>query len=135
MKKQQISFYGNLIPLSPDKLYLQGGWVRAPGNVWLGRFFYDERKQKSCWGYSMPAILDTPEWTFAVQLLVPDKDGTGFRRKNGQPYSMASKHWTFPPEAANMRPFMTAFGPRECDDHWIVEVRKAPGDSAVKYSQ
>jgi hypothetical protein len=130
---RQISFYGNVFPVSPDKIYLQGGWVRAPGNVWYGRYFYDKDKRQICWGYSAPAIRKTPEWTYTVQLLLPDTDGSGFRRPKGR--SMAVKQWMFPTDARFVSLFVVAFGPGECDDHWILEVKKAPRDARVKASK
>ena len=54
-----------------------------------------------------------------------------FRRKDGNVYQMALKHWMFPPEAKYMEVFVTAFGPGECDDHWVLEVHKAPAGAAV----
>ena len=123
---KQVSFFGNLIHLSPDKTYLQGGWVRAPGNVWHGRYFYGPDKEGMSWGYSMPAVRNTLEWTFGVQLLLPDKDGTGSKRKDGKPFSMALKQWTFPTEAAYMSVFVTAFGPGQAGDFWIVELDPPP---------
>lgn len=130
-RSKQVSFFGNLIPLSPDKTYLQGGWVRAPGNVWHGRYFHDADGKGMCWAYSMMAVRNTPEWTFSVQLLSPDKDGTGFRRKEGRPYSVAQKQWTFPPEASYMTVFVTTFAPGEAGDFWIVELStEAPGVSS-----
>ncbi len=121
-KAKRVSFHGNLVPISADKTYLQGGWIRAPGNVWHGRYFYNADQKHMSWGYSMPAVRNTPEWTFGVQLLLPDKDGTGSRRKDGKPYSMALKQWTFPTEAAYMSVFVTAFGPGETGDFWVVEI-------------
>ena len=118
----QASFYGNQIALSADKTYLQGGWVRAPGNVWYGRFFYDQDKKGISWGYSMMAVRNTPEWTFAVQLLSPDTDGSGFPRKAGRVSGMAQKQWMFPTEAVYMGVFVTAFGPGEAGNFWIVEI-------------
>ena len=120
---KQVSFWGNFIPLSPDKTYLQGGWVR--GDVWYGRYFHDAEREGSCWAYSMMAVRKTPEWTFSVHLIVPDKDGKGFRRKQGQAYEMVLKHWTFPPEASYMTAFVTTFGPGEAGDFWIVEVSQS----------
>ena len=127
---KQVSFSGNLIPISSDKTYLQGGWVHAPGNVWHGRYFYGSEKEAMSWGYSMPAVRETPEWTFGVQLLLPDKDGSGSRRKDdGSPYSMALKQWTFPTEAAYMTVFVTAFGPGHAADFWIIEINPPPKPS------
>ena len=125
-KARQVSFNGNLIPISADKTYLQGGWVRAPGNVWHGRYYHNAEKNSMCWSYSMPAVRKTPEWTFVVQLLLPDTDGTAFGRKNGQPYEMARKHWLFPTEAAYMSIFVTAFGPGQCGDFWVVQIDPPP---------
>jgi len=130
--RRQVSFYGNLIALSADKTYLQGGWVRAPGNAWLGRFFYDGDKKTISWAYAIMSARNTPEWTFGVQLLVPDRDKTGFKRnEDGRVFGMAQKHWNFPPEAKYISAFVTAFGAGECDDHWIVEVSKAPPGTSV----
>ena len=129
----EIMFIGSLIPMSPEKIYLQGGWVRAPGNVWYGRNFYDKDKQKICLGYSMPAITQTPEWTYVVQLLLPDVDGSGFRRPEGR--SMAVKQWMFPTDGRFMKLLVVAFGPGECDDHWMLEVTKAPEGASVIPSQ
>ena len=119
---KEVSFCGNLFPIYANKRYLQGGWVRAPGNVWHGRYFYNGDQKHMSWGYSMPAVRNTPEWTFGVQLLVPDKDRTGFRRKQGRVYEMALKQWTFPPEAGYMSVFLGAFGPGEAGDFWVVEI-------------
>ncbi len=122
---KQPSFYGNVFPISSKKTYLQGGWIRAPGDVWLGRWFYDhEKKEMVCWGYSMMAVRNTPEWTFAVQLLMLDKDGTGTRRRAGNVHGIVLKQWTFPPEAGYMAVFATAFGPGEAGDFWVVEIDK-----------
>ena len=131
-RKRESHYYGNLIPISSDKLYLQGGWVRAPGNVWLGRWFSDVGKSHMTWAYSMPGVRKTSEWTFGVQLLQPDNDKTGHKRDgNGRPYEMALKHWTFPLEARYIEPYIVAFGPGECDDHWIVEAQRAPTGATV----
>ena len=120
--RKQVEFRGNLVPISADKTYLQGGWVRAPSNIWHGRYFYNVDRAHMSWGYSMPAVQKTPEWTFGVQLLLPDKDGTGSRRKDGKPYSMALKQWTFPTEAAYMSVFVIAYGPGQAGDFWIIEI-------------
>lgn len=119
---RQLSFWGNLVPISANKRYLQGGGLRAPGDVWLGRYFYDAEKNPMGYGYSMMSVRNTPQWTSAVQLLLPDNDGTGFKRKDGLAYSVAQKQWTFPPEASYMAVFVTAFGSGEAGDFWIVEI-------------
>lgn len=120
------------VPLDPDKTYLQGGWIRAPGNIWYGRRFHDEEHEVLSWSYVMSAVHDTPEWTFGVQLLVPDTDGGGFRhRDDGRIFEMALKHWLFPPVASTMRIMVVAFSPGECDDLWIVEAERAPADATV----
>ena len=70
----------------------------------------------------MMAVRNTPEWTFAVQLLMLDKDGTGTRRRAGNVHGIVLKQWTFPPEAGYMAVFATAFGPGEAGDFWVVEI-------------
>ena len=44
---------------------------------------------------------------------------------------MARKHWTFPREAKYMSVLVVAFGPGEADDHWVIEVTKAPQGASV----
>ncbi len=133
---KKLYFCGNPIALSPERRYLQGGWVRAPGNIWHGRYFNSADKKPMCFGYSMPAIRNTPEWTFAVQLLMLDKDGTGTRRKDGLALSMALKQWTFPPEAGYMSVFLVAFGPGgEAGDFWVVELSQAPEASSTPVTE
>ena len=130
---KQVNVYSNQIPIAPGKTYLQGGWVRAPGNIWYGRYFYWPDRRGMSWGYSAPAIHSTPEWTFAVQHILPDEDGTGSRRKpDGTPYSMALKQWTHPKEAAYLCLFMVSFRPGEVDDHWIIEIKETPPDLSLK---
>ncbi len=121
----QVSCYGNIIPITQGELFLQGGWVRAPGNVWFGRFFFDEQQRRPCWGYLM-VVRDTPEWTFCVQLLEPDPEGKAYQVEDGATTGMPSPPWKYPRDAYYLCNFVTAFGPGEVDDHWILRVKKAP---------
>lgn len=67
---------------------------------------------------------------YSAQLLLPDEDGSGFKRPEGR--SMAVKQWMFPKDGRYFSVFAVAFGSGECDDHWILEVKKAPKDGSVK---
>lgn len=125
---KQVNYFGAMIPVSPGKRYLQGGWVRAPGNVWFGRRYHDEKRRCLTWSYGAMAIRRTPEWTFVAHLLVPDEVGDAFRRRDdGRVYEMARKHWCFPPETVFFEPYVTAFGPGEFGGHWLVELSE-PAD-------
>jgi len=126
VERRPIHAYDSYIPLSSGKTYLQGGWFRAPGNVWYGRCFYDGHKEEMCLGYLASAVYKFPHWTFAVQFLKPDEDGTGYRRRpDGRPFGIARKNWTFPKEAAFMSSMIVVYGDGEADDLWVVEARKA----------
>jgi hypothetical protein len=142
----QVAALGNLIPIAPGKRFLQGGWVRAPGNVWYGRYFYDHDadfapdeetlhiQSAVGFGYAAMAIQNTPQWTFLVQLLEVDADGSSFPREGKTGHernTVARKGWTFPRDAGYMRLFITAFGAGELDDPWIVEVRHAPARAKI----
>gem|GEM_PF-5567263 len=123
---------GAYVPIAPGKTYLQGGWVRAPGNIWYGRRFHDDTEEVISWSYVMAAVHNTPEWMFGVQLLLPDADGSGFRhRDDGSIFEMALKHWLLAPTAGRLRIMVVAFQPGECDDLWIVEAARAPAAAVV----
>lgn len=134
---KQVTFDGGKAPVSMDKRYLQGGWVRAPGasgDAWLGRWFYDKEQEPiKVWGYAVMSVRNTPEWTFAVQLLEPDTDGSAVRAmRDGRPHGMIRTHWKFLPTFTSyMAPFVTSFGSGECDDHWLVEITEAPEGAPV----
>ena len=130
---KQTNLYSNFIDVSGQKTYLQGGWVRAPGNIWYGRQFYDATKTNLSWGYVAPAVRQTPEWQFVAQRLLLDVDGTGTRRDpSGRAHSMSLHQWTFPPEAAYMTLMVVSFGPGNVDDHWLIELTDAPEDYVLE---
>lgn len=130
---KQISYLDRTIEFEEEAAYLQGGWIRAPGNVWYGRtFLNEERNINDSWGYSIPALRKTPEWVFAVQRLEEADDWDAYdHHADGRPHGMARMQWTYPVFAAQMRPFMTAFGPGELDDLWIIRVTNAPPGAAI----
>ncbi len=128
---KSIGHYSNVIPISVDKTYLQGGWFRTMGNgVSFGRHYRNHKKQQIGWGYAMRENK-LPQWTFVVQPVEVDKEGTSFETRDGHSYGMAKQGWTFPADTSYMSVLVAAYGAGECDDHWIVEVKRAPEDSVL----
>jgi hypothetical protein len=140
----QIVLKGGIVPIAPDKMYLQGGWVHG-GRTHYGRYFHDANAARAGddgqlhktsavgWGYVF-TYVSGDQWTFGVQLLTIDADGTGFPREGKVGHArneLAKKPWTFPPDAAFMRFFITSFGSGEFDDPWLLEVKHAPKDASV----
>lgn len=131
-KVKQASFYGIPVPLSPDKTYLQGGWVRAEKNAWFGRWFHDKQGEKTTFfSYVLMSLRDTPEWVFGVQKIEVDADGSAMRIVDGEARSMMLKAWKFPKNAGYIAPFVTGYDKGQLDDHWLVEVSQAPEGAAV----
>ena len=129
---KQVWFTGIPVPVSIHELYLQGGWVRGTGDAWYGRWFYDKAKERtSHFSYAIMSVRRTQAWTFGVQLLEVDADDSALRIIDGRPTGMMLQAWKIPRCTGYIAPFVTAFDRGEYDDHWLLEVVKAPPDASV----